>query len=78
MKRNILLFFILLLTQNLLASDYIPKDSTNSVKIKEIIVTASPKESKHFRKLPVTVSTISQHDLCRTFRPQHSSRYPDM
>jgi len=63
MKRNILLFFILLLTQNLLASDFIPKDSTKSVKIKEIIVTASPKESKHFRKLPVTVSTISQHEM---------------
>ena len=41
MKRNILLFFILLLTQNLLASDFIPKDSTNSVKIKEIILLIS-------------------------------------
>ena len=63
MKRNILLFFILLLTVNLLASDFVPKDSTKSVKIKEIIVTASPKESKHFRQLPVTVSTISQHEM---------------
>jgi len=63
MKRNIFLVLVLLLANNLRADDFIGKDSTNSVKIKDIIITASPKESKFLRQLPITVSTISQHDI---------------
>lgn len=63
MKRNVLLLLVLLLANYLRAGDIIGKDTTNSIKIKEIVVTASPKESKHFRQLPVTVSTISQHEM---------------
>jgi len=63
MKKNVLLLLLLLNAVYLQAGDIIGKDTTNSIKIKEIIVTASPKESKLFRQLPITVSTISQHEL---------------
>jgi len=67
MKRNVLILLLLLPAIYLRAGDIIGKDTTNSIKIKEIVVTASPKESKHFRQLPITVSTISQHEM-QTFQ----------
>jgi len=63
MKRNVLLLLVLLIAIHLRAGDIIGKDTTNSIRIKEIVVTASPKESKLLRQLPVTASTISQHDM---------------
>ncbi len=63
MKKNILVLLALLLTNSLLAEDLIKKDSTNFIKIKEVVITASPKEAKDYRQLPLTTSIISQHDM---------------
>ena len=68
MKRNVLLLLVLLLTNYLRAGDIIGKDTTNSIKIKEIVVTASPKESKHFRQLPMNSFQQSLSMRCRPIR----------
>lgn len=52
-----------MLATSMQAENYIPKDSTRVVKMKEVVVTASPKESHNFRQLPITASSLSQKEM---------------
>lgn len=63
MKKNVLVLMALTFALSMRAGDFIPKDSTRAVRIKEVIVTASPKESRNFRQLPVTASSLSQKEM---------------
>lgn len=63
MKKNVLVLMALTFALSVRAGNFIPKDSTRTVRIKEIIITASPKESHNFRQLPITTSSLSQKEM---------------
>lgn len=63
MKHSALILLALTFSLSMRAGNFIPKDSTHAVRIKEVVVTASPKESRNFRQLPITASSISQKEM---------------
>lgn len=63
MKKSILLLLALNSAIAAKAGNLFPKDSTRIVKMKEVVVTASPKESYNFRQLPITTSSLSRKEM---------------